>query len=87
VGDSQTNRHEAIHALINEEQIVIAVILAVIDLDWTVHRGIDGMLARRGQEYMPDRVSGHSPLKFARIRPERDGTVALSQQKQHLGIK
>ena len=44
VSDSQKNRHKAILAFVNEDQNVIAVILAAIDLESTIRRVIDGML-------------------------------------------
>jgi len=49
VNDSQTNRHRAIFAFVNEEQSVIALVMAAIDLEWTIRRVIDGMLAHKYQ--------------------------------------
>jgi len=58
VNDSQTNRHRAIFAFVNEEQSVIALVMAAIDLEWTIRRVIDGMLAHKKPVTIPNRVSG-----------------------------
>lgn len=64
VSDSQKNRHKAILAFVNEDQSVIVVILAAIDLEWTIRRVIDGMLGSRDQGFVPSpwgtAPSGHS---------------------------
>lgn len=58
VSDSQTNRHKAILAFVNEEQMVIALVMAAIDLEWTIRRVIDGMLTHREPVTISNKVSG-----------------------------
>jgi hypothetical protein len=75
VSDSQTNRHKAILAFVSEDQSVIAVILAAIDLEWTIRRVIDGMLASRDQGFVPDKVSGLDAYAkvWSKALPPEDG--------------
>jgi len=58
VGDSQKNRHETIRAFLNDEQSLIAVILAAIDFEWTVRRVIDGLVNPSDNVKFPEKVSG-----------------------------
>lgn len=40
VGDSQSARHDKIRGFLSEGEVVIAVLLAAADFEWTVRRGI-----------------------------------------------
>lgn len=58
VRDSQRTRHERIRSFLNDENAVIAIILAAIDLEWTIRRVIDAK-RKRNDELLSDRhVSG-----------------------------
>lgn len=58
VGDSQENRHATIRSFLNDTQAVIALILAAIDLEWTIRRVIDAMRTTDSDPVSDKRVSG-----------------------------
>ena len=68
VGDNQLNRHRAVLAFLTEEQAVIAVILAAINLEWTIRRVIDGMLNKQSETRSRDHVSSLEKYKKAWLK-------------------
>lgn len=58
VNDSQKNRHAAILAFVNEDESMIAVILAAIDLEWTIRRVLDGFTGSQDKKVVANRLSG-----------------------------
>lgn len=77
VNDSQTNRHRAILAFVNDEQSVIALVMAAIDLEWTIRRVIDGMLVNRDQGLLTNRASGLDAYArvWSKAMPPEDGKL------------
>jgi hypothetical protein len=43
VRDLQTDRHRKIRSFLDEDNALIAVLLAAVDLEWTIRRTIDAM--------------------------------------------
>jgi hypothetical protein len=58
VSDVQAERHKEIRAYLDNERAVIAVILAAIDLEWTIRRTIDAATAKLNPPPAPKTISG-----------------------------